>query len=150
VEKEIAKYRDVLLNLLHPTGMKVLGRFALKSNSDFTFAGNIDITTGYPLSYYTDDVNSYVTMQSPSGNTGYNNVIEFHDMNGVGILDTTLPNTTITFTTNDDVVITSQIESSNSLTNSITLKDYYWFDSVPGTLTADAANVIIYGNSIFD
>ena len=150
VEKEIAKYRDVLLNLLHPTGMKVLGRYVLKSYSDFTFAGNIDISKGYPLSYYTDDVNSYVTMQSPSGNTGYNNVIEFNDMNGVGILDTSYPNTTISFTTDDGVVVTSQIESSNSLTSSITLKDYYWFDTVPGTLTAYAANVVIYGNSIFD
>jgi hypothetical protein len=150
VEKEIAKYRDVLLNLLHPTGMKVLGRYVLKAKETFKTNGSMDINGAYPLSYYTDDVNSYVTMQSPSGNTGYNNIIEFHDMNGVGILDTTSPNTTITFTTDDGVVITSKIESSNSLTNSVTLTDYYWFDTVPGTLTANSPQVIIYGNSIFD
>jgi hypothetical protein len=148
-EKEIAKYRDVLLNLLHPTGMKVLGRYVLKANENFKSTGNIDVNTAYPLSYYTDDVNSYVTMQSPSGNTGYNNIIEFHDMNGVDVLDTSYPNTIITFTTDDGVVITSQVESSNSLTSSVTLTDYYYFDSVPGTLTANSPQVIIYGNSIF-
>jgi hypothetical protein len=36
VEKEIAKYRETLLNLLHPSGMKVLGRYAIKSNSTFS------------------------------------------------------------------------------------------------------------------
>jgi hypothetical protein len=35
VEKEIAKYRDILLNLLHPTGMKMLGRYVLNSNASF-------------------------------------------------------------------------------------------------------------------
>jgi hypothetical protein len=148
-EKEIAKYRDVLLNLLHPTGMKVLGRYVLKAKETFKSTGNINVSKAYPLSYYTDDVNSYVTMQSPSGNTGYNNVIEFYDMNGVGIVDTVFPNTTITFTTDDGIVVTSQIESSNSLTSSITLKDYYYFDTVPGTLTATASQVIVYGDSIF-
>jgi hypothetical protein len=35
VEKEIAKYRDILLGLLHPTGMQVLGRYSLKSQASF-------------------------------------------------------------------------------------------------------------------
>ena len=35
VEKEIQKYRDILLGLLHPTGMQVLGRYALKSQANF-------------------------------------------------------------------------------------------------------------------
>ena len=149
VEKEIAKYREVLLNLLHPTGMKLVGRYALKSEIHFRTHGAVDFSQGYPLSYYTDDVTSYVTMESPSGNTGYNNVINFNNMNGVNILDTSLPNTKITFTTTGGTIITSDVQSSNSLTSSVTLKDYHWFNSVPGTLTANATQVIIYGNSIF-
>ena len=35
VEKEISKYRDILLNLLHPSGMQMLGRYALKSSANF-------------------------------------------------------------------------------------------------------------------
>jgi len=149
VEKEIAKYREVLLNLLHPTGMKLLGRYALKSEIHFRTHGEVGLSQAYPLIYYTNDVTSYVTMQSPIGHIGYNNVINFHNMNGVGILDTTLPNTKITFTTTGGTTITSDVQSSNSLNSSVTLKDYHWFDSVPGTLTANSHQVIIYGSSIF-
>ena len=39
VEKEISKYRDVLLNLLHPSGMNVLGRYAIKAQGDYNFHG---------------------------------------------------------------------------------------------------------------
>jgi len=35
VEKEIEKYREILLNLLHPTGMNFLGRYVLRSNTDY-------------------------------------------------------------------------------------------------------------------
>jgi hypothetical protein len=35
VTEEISKYRDILLNLLHPTGMQMLGRYALKSEARF-------------------------------------------------------------------------------------------------------------------
>ena len=44
VEKEIAKYKDILLNLLHPTGMKVLGRYVLKSNASFTSTAYTSLT----------------------------------------------------------------------------------------------------------
>jgi hypothetical protein len=149
VEKEIAKYREVLLNLLHPTGMRLLGRYALKSEIHFKTHGEVELSQAHPLIYYTDDITSYVTMESPSGHTGYNNIVNFYNMNGVSVLDTILPNTKITFTTTGGTTITSDVQSSNSLTSSVTLKDYHWFDSVPGTLTANSHQVIIYGNSIF-
>jgi hypothetical protein len=44
VEKEIAKYRDILLNLLHPSGMKVLGRYSLRSNASFTSTAYTSLT----------------------------------------------------------------------------------------------------------
>ena len=88
-------------------------------------------------------------MESPSGHTGYNNIIKFYNLNGVDILDTSSPNTKITFTTTGGTIITSDVLSSNSLNSSVTLKDYHWFDTVPGTLTANSTQVIIYGNSIF-
>ena len=44
VEKEIAKYRDILLNLLHPSGMKVLGRYSLRSNASFTSTAYSSLT----------------------------------------------------------------------------------------------------------
>jgi hypothetical protein len=44
VEKEISKYRDILLNLLHPSGMKVLGRYSLKSEASFTSSIDTSLT----------------------------------------------------------------------------------------------------------
>ena len=44
VEKEISKYKEILLNLLHPSGMKVLGRYALKSNASFTSTAYTSLT----------------------------------------------------------------------------------------------------------
>ena len=44
VEKAISDYRNTLLNLLHPSGIKLIGRFALKSNSTalFTLANELN------------------------------------------------------------------------------------------------------------
>jgi hypothetical protein len=44
VGKEISKYRDILLNLLHPSGMKVLGRYELKSNASFKSTAYTSLT----------------------------------------------------------------------------------------------------------
>jgi hypothetical protein len=80
------------------------------------------------------------------GGTGYYNIVEFYNMDSVTILDTILPGTTITFTSEDDVMITSEIASSNSLSNTVTLKDSTWLTS---SLTAYATNITLYGNTIF-
>ena len=145
VQKEIAKYRDILLNLLHPSGMKALGRYSLRSNTNFVSTGNTSLSIAYPLSHYTGSQLSLVTI-NPSGNTGYSNVIIFSAMNGVGILDTVRPNTIISFTTLTGNVITSDVASSNSQSNTVTFVDSTW---LTGALTANAANVIIFGTSIF-
>jgi len=64
VEKEIAKYRDVLLNLLHPAGMQVLGRFAMRSNANFNTTATEALYHAYPLPYYTGTNASGVTMSA--------------------------------------------------------------------------------------
>ena len=145
VQKEIAKYRDILLNLLHPSGMKALGRYSLRSNTNFTSTGNTSLSIAYPLSHYTGSQSSLVTM-NPSGNTGYSNVIIFSAMNGIRIRNTVRPNTIISFTTLTGNVITSDVASSNSQSNTVTFVDSTW---LTGALTANAANVIIFGTSIF-
>ena len=58
VEKEISKYREVLMNLLHPTGMQVLGRYALKANTQYDTYSYDALYTGKPLSFYTGYVGS--------------------------------------------------------------------------------------------
>jgi len=64
--KEISKYKDVLLNLLHPTGMQITGRFALDSAGSSNYAILDSQETGRSLSYYTGNTNSYIIMTSPA------------------------------------------------------------------------------------
>jgi hypothetical protein len=147
VEKEIAKYRDILLNLLHPSGTQLIGRYVLNSSNSFYTKYTIsDYEEGYELSHYTNDVESYITMNLSSANS-YNNVITFHTMNGVKVKNTVYPNTIISFISNDGVVVTSEVASSNSQSNTVTFKDSTWLTS---SLTATSSNVTIFGNSIFE
>ena len=44
VEQEISKYKDILLNLLHPSGMQMLGRYALRSTAKFKRSAYTDFT----------------------------------------------------------------------------------------------------------
>jgi hypothetical protein len=65
VEKEIAKYRKILLDLLHPTGMKVIGRYAVKSNASMNLVMQDALNTGHTLPFYTGAQSSTVTMTAP-------------------------------------------------------------------------------------
>ena len=125
VEKEIAKYRDVLLGLLHPTGLKVLGRYAIKSNSEFKIVDTSETFKGHTLSYYTNNVSAYATMTSDWINLS-NNIVEFYGL-GANTLDTFayIGNTVSILTTNGEK-ISSEIVSVDNTQNTITLKDSAW------------------------
>lgn len=49
VEKEISKYRNILLNLLHPTGAKMIGRYAVKSSDSVTLSASSYVSVGKHL-----------------------------------------------------------------------------------------------------
>ena len=59
LEKEISKYRNALLNLLHPTGMKVIGRYAMKSNASYDLSVQDSLGVGRTLYHYTGANASY-------------------------------------------------------------------------------------------
>lgn len=65
LEKEIDKYRKTLLDLLHPTGMKVIGRYALKSEAQTDFNMVDKLNTANTLLHYTGSSSSNVTMSVP-------------------------------------------------------------------------------------
>ena len=68
LEKEIAKYKEALLNLLHPTGMKVIGRYAMKSNSSMDMSMSEAYNRGNTLQYYTGSAGSTATISVPFNN----------------------------------------------------------------------------------
>jgi hypothetical protein len=84
VQKEIEKYRETLLNLLHPAGLKVLGRYALKANSDYRFHSLDASFNGYPLNHYTNYLGSTATITTNFNNIS-NNIVKFNDLAGANI-----------------------------------------------------------------
>ena len=52
VETPIAKYRDLLKSLLHPSGMRVIGRDLLKSEKNFDFHKHSGQDSIFPLQYW--------------------------------------------------------------------------------------------------
>jgi len=125
LEKEIDKYRTTLLNLVHPTGMKVIGRYALKSNSEYDFAFSDFMEQGNPLYFYTGNISSNAVMTSTFTNQS-NNIIKFDSLNGANIKTFMFTGNSITLTTSGGFKVHSEILSANNISNTVILKDNVW------------------------
>jgi hypothetical protein len=144
LEKEIAAYRDTLLNLLHPIGMKVIGRYAMKSNAmtDLTTVSALD--TGFPLGYYTGDPGSYVTMSSTWDNYS-NNIVNFEALVGANLQNIVLPNSSLSITLTNGFQIFSEVtEIYGNGANNVVLKDNVWLTYANvAFVTANAGSNVI-------
>jgi len=125
LEKEIDKYRTTLLNLVHPTGMKVIGRYALKSNSEYDFAFSDLMEQGNPLYFHTGSTSSNATMTSTFTNQS-NNIIKLDNLNGANIKAFIFTGNSITLTTSGGFKVHSEILSANNTSNTVILKDNVW------------------------
>lgn len=139
VEKEIEKYREILLNLLHPTGLKVIGRYALKSNAEFSNTVVQSFTQGYPLYHYTQYVASTATMKTDFENKS-TNIIKFNEIgNDVNIANFISTNSILQITTTNGPDVRSEVISIDVASNSITVATNTWltFSNV-AQVTAEA------------
>jgi hypothetical protein len=149
LEKEIASYRKTLLDLLHPAGMQVIGRFAMKgqANSNFTQSGYLD--KGHTLGYYTGDPGSYATMVSNYTNQS-NNIIIFGGLVGANLQQIILPNDSITLTLTNGFEIRSEVSTINDgQANTVILKDNVWLTYANvAYVTANAGSNVINISSL--
>jgi hypothetical protein len=131
VEKEIEKYRDTLLNLLHPTGMKVLGRMSMRNTVNYNTTANLGLGQGHTLGYYIptdggfDPINSYVTMVTDFTNKG-NNILEFHNLNSANIAEFITTGSSISITTENVPYIRSDVTTVDYANNRVILDDSTW------------------------
>lgn len=126
VEKEIEKYRSVLLNLLHPTGMNVIGRFALKANATLNMDGFEALNQGYPLSYFTGVDISTATMVANFTNKS-NNIIKLDNLNGNVPSDfVDIGNTYIEIIPTNGPNVHSEIVAVNDTTGEVTIDSNVW------------------------
>ena len=147
VEKEIAKYRNTLLNLLHPSGTKVLGRYVLKSNVSTTSTGLDVINKALTLYHYTGTAAANVTM-STDFTTKSTNIVQFNNLGtGVNIANFIFANSSIGIVPtigSDNQEIFSEIISINPSSNTVTLKTNTWltFANVAYAAAQSGSNVI--------
>lgn len=126
VEKEIAKYRETLLNLLHPTGTKVIGRYALKSNNALDLSISEATSQGETLYFYTGVASANAVIRTDFTNLS-SNVITFYNLgSGVNIADFIFANSTISLSPTNGPAIHSEITSINPSTNTITVAANTW------------------------
>lgn len=141
VQKEIAKYRDILLNLLHPSGTKILGRYKLASNSTINMSSDNILTEGHTLAYYTGDDGSTATMRATWDNAS-NNIITFTNLVGTDLREITFANNFISIKDDSGLEVYSEIISVDA--DSLIIKDNVWltFANV-AYVTADTGQATI-------
>ena len=162
LEKEIAKYRTALLNLLHPTGMKVLGRFAMKSDDTLDISISDMLQSGNTLFHFTANANSAVTISSNGDFSQLSsNVISLSSLPWSGIA-----NLANIFTTNTVIYFENQANDSfygivntvNTVANTVTLKNNVWLSminvargtAVSGSNTINISNVYTSSYNLFN
>jgi hypothetical protein len=127
VDKEISKYREVLLGLLHPVGTNVLGRYGLKSNNQVDLHGYDALYSVEPLSYHLGSyVNDAVTIVTDFDNKS-NNVIRFNNLLGAPLDQIVTPyHTSISIESKNGPNVFSKIIDVSNEANTVTLESNVW------------------------
>jgi len=151
VEKEIAKYREVLLNLLHPLGMKVIGRFAMNSNNYVYLHGVEAVNQGKQLQSYTGYPASSVTMVTDFVNAS-NNVIKFNNLANANLSNFIFSNSTIQVIPVNGPNIHAEVQSIDAVANTVTLKTNTWLTFanvayVSSDVTTNVINILSVTNN---
>jgi hypothetical protein len=127
LEKEIAKYRSALLNLLHPTGMNVRGRFAMKSNGSMLSTAVEGLQTGHLLYDFVGYNSANAQIGTGSFSAPSTNILQFGNItSGTNIANIIFSNSIIQFTTANGRAFKSEVNTINYSANTVTLKDNVW------------------------
>lgn len=144
VEKEISKYREILLNLLHPIGLKAIGKYRLNSDTDYSMNSTSGYLGGRPLQYLTgynaSSANVVTSFTQPSTNK-----VTFANMAGANLTSIMVANTSIVqIKPAVGPQIRSKIIAINNSANTVTLSDnvYLTFANV-ASVTANAGSNVI-------
>lgn len=128
VERPISLYRDTLKALIHPAGMRVIGRSILKSEKSFGFNKNEGFGLLQPLQYWINwpigDQNVSVTMNT-EGSALSSNVITVNTLVDSGAYDN-LSNTDIIIIESNNHKLAARIQSIDESNNKIYLNSEFW------------------------
>jgi hypothetical protein len=149
VEKEIEKYRSVLLNLLHPAGMKVIGRMSSKISSKYLGSLQEALYDGRPL-YASEGgigtAGATATVHSSFTNKS-NNIVQFNNLAGANIGNLIFANTsTLYLSPTHGPSIMSEVIAVDHTNDRVTLASNVWLTysnvaTVTGNSGSNAINI---------
>ena len=144
VEKEIAKYRNALLGLLHPAGTNVVGRYKMENQDTYRYTSVEALSTGLPLYHYVPGYGATVNMQTDFESYSTNTVSFSINSANLANIITYTGNTTIEIMTANGPNVKSIVTSVNPSTNTITIQDQILltFQNVAYGSANSATNVI--------
>lgn len=117
IEKEFSKYKDIIKNILHPSGTQVIGRYSIKSKSPILTGTQSAVNKTIELSNLLQDNDVYAEFIS-------SNIIQIQNKSVLTSLSAFVTvNTNIALSTDKDKFysVISSVDDSN---NTITLTDY--------------------------
>jgi len=144
VEKEIEKYRTVLKNLLHPSGMRVIGRMSSKIPSQFDYHTQKALYESYPLYHFIGAAGTTATITSDFTNKS-NNIIKFNNLLGANIANIIFANSTyISLESAHGPNISAKVIKVDQNASTITVTGNVWmtFPNVAMVTANSGSNII--------
>jgi len=140
----LAKYKELVLNLVHPSGTRLIGRNLLKAANSFIFTSSEAFQNGYPLSYVAGSA-AYATLSVIStSSTISNNIIKLTNVIAGNIGNTIFANDFIEFTATNNIRAYSTITRVDWSNNQIYMQDnvFLTFANVAFASISSSSNVI--------
>jgi hypothetical protein len=140
----LAKYKELVLNLVHPSGTRLIGRNLLKAANSFIFTSSEAFQNGYPLSYVAGSA-AYATLSVIStSSTISNNIIKLTNVIAGNIGNTIFANDFIEFTATNNIRAYSTITNVDWSNNQIYMQDnvFLTFANVALASIGSSSNVI--------
>jgi len=140
----LAKYKELVLNLVHPSGTRLIGRNLLKAVNSFIFTSDNAFQNGYPLSYLAGTA-AYATLSVvATSSTISNNIIKLTNVIAGNIGNTIFANDFIEFTATNNIRAYSTITNVDWSNNQIYMQDnvFLTFANVAFASIGSSSNVI--------
>lgn len=125
VEKEIVKYRDVLLSLLHPIGTKLIGRYSNLDQKDYYYHSQSALKSGRNLFSYTGTAASAVQIYGDWTNKS-NNILNFVNLSGANIANIVFANSVIALNSTTGPDFVAEVDSIDAANNRVVMKSNVW------------------------
>lgn len=129
VSKEIAKYKSVLLNLLHPSGTRVIGRLSDRIETKFNMSSQRALYSGRSFGAQVGGIGVHgatATIVTDYQNKS-NNIVKLKNLAGANIAEIVFAGSTyLELTTDDGDKVKSKVTKVNHINNTVTLESNTW------------------------